>query len=88
VIGFDNQLLTAAQVRPALTTVALPQYEMGRYAAQLALSQAGEAAAQQVILPCHLVTRKSARRPAPEGDPRSGRSDVPSPRTTRPLPAV
>ena len=59
VVGFDNQLLIATQVRPPLTTIALPHYEMGKHAVQLALSHADRAAAQQITLPCHLVTRKS-----------------------------
>jgi LacI family transcriptional regulator len=59
VVGFDNQLLIAAQVRPALTTIALPHYEMGKHAAQLAISHTDGATAQQVKLPCRLVTRKS-----------------------------
>jgi LacI family transcriptional regulator len=32
VVGFDNQEIIAAQLRPALSTVALPHYEMGRWA--------------------------------------------------------
>ena len=34
VIGFDNQELIAAYLRPALSTMALPHYEMGRWAIQ------------------------------------------------------
>ncbi len=60
VVGFDNQLLIAAQVRPALTTIALPHYEMGRQAVRLALGHAGGAGPRQLALPCHLVRRKSA----------------------------
>ncbi len=61
VVGFDNQLLIAAEVRPALTTIALPHYEMGKQAMQLALGHAnGAQVAQQVALPCRLVRRKSA----------------------------
>ena len=43
VVGFDNQLLIAAQVRPALTAIALPHYELGKQAVQLALSHATDA---------------------------------------------
>jgi LacI family transcriptional regulator len=32
VVGFDNQELIAAHLRPALSTVALPHREMGRWA--------------------------------------------------------
>ncbi len=59
VVGFDNQLLIAMETRPPLTTIALPHYEMGRHAVQLALGRADGAAARQVELPCRLVTRKS-----------------------------
>lgn len=59
VVGFDNQLLIAAQVRPALTTIALPHYEMGRQAVQLALSHPDGAGSRQAALPCRLVIRKS-----------------------------
>ncbi len=59
VVGFDNQLLIAAQVRPALTTIALPHYEMGRQAVQLALGHAADAGPRHCALPCRLVTRKS-----------------------------
>lgn len=34
VIGFDNQELIAAYLRPALSTMALPHDEMGRWAVQ------------------------------------------------------
>jgi len=34
VIGFDNQELIAVSLRPGLTTVALPHYEMGQWATQ------------------------------------------------------
>jgi LacI family transcriptional regulator len=61
VVGFDNQLLIATQVRPALTTIALPLYDMGKHAAQLALGHAKDAAPRQVALPCRLVTRKSTQ---------------------------
>jgi LacI family transcriptional regulator len=61
VVGFDNQLLIAAQVRPTLTTIALPHYEMGKHAVQQALGHAKDAAPRQVALPCRLVTRKSTQ---------------------------
>ena len=39
VVGFDNQWLIATQVRPTLTTIALPHYEIGKRAVELALAQ-------------------------------------------------
>lgn len=41
VVGFDNQELIAAQLRPPLSTVALPHYEMGRWAVNYLIAQAG-----------------------------------------------
>ena len=51
VAGFDNQLLIVAQVRPALTTIALPHYEMRKQAVQLALSHAIDAESRHAALP-------------------------------------
>lgn len=63
VVGFDNQLLIASQVRPPLTTVALPHYEMGKRAVQLALTEPENAAPRQTVLPCRLINRTSASQP-------------------------
>jgi LacI family transcriptional regulator len=60
IVGFDNQWLIATQIRPALTTVALPHYEMGRHSVELALGHLDESSPQQMALPCELITRKSA----------------------------
>jgi LacI family transcriptional regulator len=60
VVGFDNQWLVATQIRPTLTTIALPHYEMGKRAVQRALGHPDdEAGPEQVALACRLVTRKS-----------------------------
>lgn len=37
VVGYDDQLLVAAEQDPPLTTVALPHYQMGRWAMEVAL---------------------------------------------------
>lgn len=37
IVGFDDQQLVAAELDPPLTTVALPHYEMGRWATEVAL---------------------------------------------------
>ena len=60
VAGFDNQWLIATQIRPALTTVAVPHYEMGKRSVQLALGYLDESGPQQTALPCQLITRKSS----------------------------
>ena len=63
VVGFDNQWLIATQVRPTLTTIALPHYEIGKRAVELALTHPDKAAPQRTVLPCKLITRKSTYRP-------------------------
>ena len=37
IVGYDDQQLVAAELDPPLTTVALPHYEMGRWAMEVAL---------------------------------------------------
>jgi LacI family transcriptional regulator len=61
VIGFDDQPDLADQVRPALTTVALPHYEMGRVAARRLLDAAAEPA--RVAVDCPFVERESLAGP-------------------------
>ncbi|WP_454293200.1 LacI family DNA-binding transcriptional regulator [Salana multivorans] len=65
VIGFDNQELIAASLRPGLTTVALPHYEMGRWAADVlldAIEGEGVNDPRHATLPCPLVRRESVAR--------------------------
>lgn len=65
VVGFDDQEIIAAHLYPPLTTMALPHYEMGKWAVSYLLKlisdphQAPEAAVQQMIH-CPLVRRTSA----------------------------
>ena len=61
VIGFDNQYGIADGLLPALTTLALPHYEMGAWGVQTLVSQVEdrEATPTQVQLPCPLVRRES-----------------------------
>ena len=73
VVGFDNQEVIAAYLRPALTTVALPFEEMGRTAVSLLGSltgaggiEGGQADGQsngtaQVTIDCPLLERSSVR---------------------------
>ncbi len=65
VIGFDNQELIAAGLRPGLTTIALPHYEMGQWAVQHLLesiestdNDTGSTPVQQKI-GCPLIMRQS-----------------------------
>lgn len=61
VIGFDDQPDMANEFRPALTTVALPHFEMGLRAGQLLLAEPGPQAT--IALPCPLVERESLAAP-------------------------
>ncbi|MBZ4486752.1 LacI family DNA-binding transcriptional regulator [Microbacterium sp. cx-55] len=69
-VGFDNQELIAEGLYPALTTVALPHFEMGEWALEaLATLMAGSEESEQpavyevVVLPCPLVRRQSVGAP-------------------------
>jgi LacI family transcriptional regulator len=61
VVGFDNQELIAAHLRPALSTVALPHYEMGRWAVGHLVEHAehGEASPTRHTIGCPYVERES-----------------------------
>ena len=60
VVGFDDQQEIAPALWPALTTVALPHYEMGVWAVEalLGVNDGGEAR-----MPCPLVRRESVGAP-------------------------
>lgn len=60
VVGFDNRYMSQ-HLRPPLTTVALPLYEMGRLAGEMLLEAIGGAAAPAVThsVPCRMVVRQS-----------------------------
>ncbi len=62
VMGFDNQELIAPYLRPALSTIGLPHYEMGRWAVQYLLKYADQAESglpTQQLLTCPLIERNS-----------------------------
>jgi LacI family transcriptional regulator len=66
VVGFDDQRLVSESLRPGLTTVALPHYEMGTWAVRTLLEQleaAEPAAVTHALLPCPVVRRASVARP-------------------------
>ena len=71
VVGFDNQELIAENLYPALTTVALPHYEMGAWATENLIdaiegkTDLGLFAAHTTVLECPLVVRDSVASPAP-----------------------
>lgn len=62
IVGFDNQVMLSAHLRPGLTTLQLPHYEMGRWSAERLLSD--EAAGEPKLLPCPLVERASVAKRA------------------------
>lgn len=61
IVGFDNQELIAAHLRPPLSTIALPHHEMGRWAVNHLIEQAeyGEMARVQHTIGCPYVERAS-----------------------------
>lgn len=61
VVGFDNQTLIADQLRPPLSTVALPHYEMGQWAVNYLIEHAGsgEPPPVQSTLDCAYIERES-----------------------------
>lgn len=67
IIGYDDQHSITEALRPALTTVALPYYEMGRTATLLLndLIAGKEVPPQPVLVACPLVIRQSCRPPKP-----------------------
>jgi LacI family transcriptional regulator len=66
IIGY-NDMPSVEWWRPALTTVRIPQYDIGREAARLLLERIGNSAdqtAKQILLPVSLIVRASTA-PAP-----------------------
>jgi LacI family transcriptional regulator len=62
VVGFDDREI-ARSMHPPLTTLVLPQYEMGRVAAEMLLDQASglNVKASRIKVECELVVRASTR---------------------------
>jgi LacI family transcriptional regulator len=58
VIGFDNRVEVAAHLRPALTSVALPYHDMGRYAVEYLLAPRRPRVRRR-LLRCPLIRRES-----------------------------
>ncbi len=66
IVGFDDQELIAPNLRPGLTTMRLPHYEMGQWAVKTLLDQINSTGSNQVVhalLPCPLVRRASVSSP-------------------------
>jgi LacI family transcriptional regulator len=71
VVGFDNQELIAEGLYPALTTVALPHYEMGAWAVSTLITMLEEPqpprrrrSPAHVTMQCPLIRRQSVAAPA------------------------
>ncbi|GAA3120982.1 LacI family transcriptional regulator [Kribbella aluminosa] len=77
IVGFDDQPDVADQVRPGLTTAALPHLMLGRRAGELVLAAPEDAPAREIV-PCNLIERDSVgapptpRRPTPPTPPAPG----------------
>lgn len=65
VVGFDNQDVIAAHLRPPLSTVALPHYELGQAGVRLLLGLDQPADDGRVVVNCPPVHRSSVRRTKP-----------------------
>ncbi|MET0480496.1 MAG: LacI family DNA-binding transcriptional regulator [Mycetocola sp.] len=64
IVSVDNFELVAEALLPGLTSVALPHYEMGRWAIErLAIELAGATEPQQIRMHCPLVERQSVGPP-------------------------
>lgn len=63
VVGYDDQQLVAAELDPPLTTVALPHYEMGRWAMEVALGLRQADPEVPHLMPCPIVRRASVSPP-------------------------
>ncbi len=63
VIGFDDQKIISENLRPSLTTVALPYFEIGRLAVETMrdAKQHEWSWAPKILVPCPLVERESCR---------------------------
>jgi LacI family transcriptional regulator len=63
IIGFDDQKLISENLRPKLTTVALPYFDIGRIAVETMrdVKEHGQNWAPKILVPCPVVERESCR---------------------------
>ena len=59
VMGFDNQDVIAAHLRPTLSTVALPHYELGAAGVRVLLGLEAHTGADPQLIACPLIQRHS-----------------------------
>jgi LacI family transcriptional regulator len=62
VFGYDDQQLVAAELDPPLSTIALPHYEMGRWAMEVALG-VRDAPGDTYLMTCPVINRASVGPP-------------------------
>jgi LacI family transcriptional regulator len=76
IVGFDDQQFVADHADPPLTTVALPHYAMGEWAARTLVDQINGVARVPAtyVMPCELVRRASVGPLPPASRPRVERS--------------
>jgi LacI family transcriptional regulator len=64
VVGYDDQQLIAAEQDPPLTTIALPHYDMGRWAMEVALGVRAEGSEDAThLMECPVIRRDSVGPP-------------------------
>lgn len=63
VVGFDNQEVIAAHLRPPLTSVALPHHTMGVEGVRALLGTANTVAPGRLLVSCPAVNRQSVAQP-------------------------
>lgn len=63
IVGYDDQQLIAAELDPPLTTVALPHYEMGRWAMEVALGLRESDRDSPLLMDCPIIRRDSVGPP-------------------------
>jgi LacI family transcriptional regulator len=63
VVGYDDQSDLAARVHPQLSTIRLPYYQMGRWAARQVMTGSVAALPPRTYLPCPPVPRQSVAAP-------------------------
>jgi LacI family transcriptional regulator len=76
VVGYDDQVQLAEFLRPTLSTIRLPYYQMGRWAAEQAVAGTIAQLPPRTYLPCPAVPRGSVAPPrdaGPSGTPGPGR---------------
>ena len=77
IVGFDDQELVSDSLRPGLTTVALPHYEMGQWAVRNLLEQIASIdplPPRHALLPCPVIRRGSVASPHSHALQRTGPS--------------